>query len=406
MLTRELSSLRPEIDHLRSQAASNQSLLADKLLLQRQLSTIQVELENEQRSNQRIVGKESKSHAEVAKLESQIEVLQAELGKERRDWQKSDREAQKLLTESENKTRSLESHLETTKTKLKDTRDQLKENRLATENAQNPANTALSRARRPIDAALCFANGSRKRTAIHMDDHSVIGTPGDLPAVKKNKRTSSLVGEKSTFSITPFLNRTTNTVHESPSSQNFSGDGEACTQPEDPKPLLDKPKQVSKSLDLSPAKIGKKSQAEGPGILGSAKPSKINSRGVLGRKQKAVPILEQVEEEKDAENESAAAVAAREAMDNSFVNEAINAGAEIKKKKRKLLGGGLGRTLFDEDEGDAVKGDGGLSVKVKDFRNRSHGLAGPPLGPKKAVATSVGAFGAISPLKREMRSVV
>ena len=44
-LSRVLASIKPELDHLRSQAAFQQKILSEKLSLQRQLSTVELELE-------------------------------------------------------------------------------------------------------------------------------------------------------------------------------------------------------------------------------------------------------------------------------------------------------------------------------------------------------------------------
>jgi len=404
-LARELSSLRPEIDHLRSQATSHQSLLAEKLSLQRQLSTILVELETEKRSTQRVLTKENKSNMDVEKLESRIETLQADLGKERRDRQRVELEIQKLSAESENRNTSLESRLNTFRNKLKTTKCQLKETQAALESAQNAHNATSSRAKRPNDPTTSFATNSRKRPAMQMDVDTMIGTPGDLPAAKKNKRGSSLVGEKSTFSITPFLNRTASMAPESPSSGTAGSYGGTTVEPVVPVLGLNKPNHVFKSVPKSSEPTGNLIEVTKPVMLDHVKPSKANSKGLPGRKLKAVAALEQVAEEGDAENDGAAvpvvpmprARGSKDVFDATF-----NEGAETKKKKRKRLGGVLGGTVFDEDEGDAIKGDGGLLGGVRGFGTLGRGgLTGPKFCSRKVAGASMSTFGVRSLLKRD-----
>lgn len=402
-LARELSSLRPEIDHLRSQAASHQTFLAEKLALQRRLSTMQVELETEQRSTQRALTKEDRVQAEDAKLESRIESLQADLAKERRDRQKVEREAQKTTTESESRRTTLESRLDAFRSKLKITKGQLKDTQTALEATQAAANAASSRPMASVKPTTSLAKSPRKRAAVQMDADTMIGTPGDMPAGKKSKKGSTLVGEKSTFSITPFLNRTASVAPESPLSENAGSNDEdgvdladAASGDSELKQASGKAKPVARKLILTESSL----QGKRAGVLENAKSSRVNSKQPPGRKLKTAPVLEQVIEEPHTENHGRSVSVPEAAKRNVVMDNRIDEGAEMKKKKRKMLGAGLGKTVFDEDEGDAVKGDGGLLGGVRGFGMLSRGgLGGQKLGPRKFLGTSVGTFGAISPRK-------
>jgi myosin heavy subunit len=84
-LTREMSSLRPEVEHLRAQVESNQGLLAEKLSLQRELSSLQVELENEKRATARAIAKQGKKAEQDEELRAEIEEVRKELAKEKKD---------------------------------------------------------------------------------------------------------------------------------------------------------------------------------------------------------------------------------------------------------------------------------------------------------------------------------
>src|SRR5206468_8938564 len=68
-LSRELALLKPELEHLRSQATYHQTTLSEKLALQRQVSTLEVDLETEKRAAQRASRKESKNNENDAKLQ-------------------------------------------------------------------------------------------------------------------------------------------------------------------------------------------------------------------------------------------------------------------------------------------------------------------------------------------------
>jgi myosin heavy subunit len=406
-LARELSSLKPELDHLRSQTTLHQSLLAEKLSLQRQLSTIQVELETEKRSSQRALAKEGKLQVEDARFESQLESLQADLAKERRERQRVEREAQKASTESENRVTTLASRLDAFRNKLKSTKEQLKETQASLQKAEASTNAMASRA--STSQAPSWALSQRKRPAVQMDADTMIGTPGDLPAAKRGRKASTLPGEKSTFSITPFLNRTASVAPESPPLDKASKDGK------DDVDLPDSPIATSKTK-TAPARAASETantpeetepppQSKKPSALENAKDGKANSRRALGRKPKAAPTLELVTEEDNDRNSGSNAIMPERANSKSVADDTINEGAEMKKKKRKLLGGGLGKTLFDEDDGDALKGERGIMGGVRGFGTLAKGsLGAPKFGPRKALGGGMSTFGAISPLKKDRKA--
>ena len=402
-LARELSSLRPEIDHLRSQATSHQSLLAEKLSLQRQLNTAQSELETEKRSTQRILDKENKAQVEDARQASRVETLQADLAKERRERQKLERDAQKASMESENRATTLESRLDAFRTKLKTTKDQLKETQTALEKAQIAVRATSERTKSTVNSRAPFPINSRKRVATDMEDDTMIGTPGTLPGAKKGKTVSSLVGEKSTFSITPFLNRTASVAPESPPTEKPAEGGDSSHVPEE---TGDDPESVSKPMARNQKLTKETINSSEPGVLKNVKASKVNARGSHLRKPKVAPMLEEVAEEEGTESNGVAIAALRAIECVNTLDESSIGDAGTKKKKRKLLGGALGRTLFDEEEGDGMNDAGAVAAGTKTFASLGRGgLTGPKLGPRKALGQSLGSFGAISPLKKDRRGI-
>lgn len=406
-LARELSALRSEVDRLRSLATSHQSLLAEKLSLQRQLSTVEVELEKEKRATQRALDKEGKLQAEDAKLEARLESLQADIAKERQERQKVERGAQKESIESDNKITTLESRLDAFRNKLKSTKDELKEAQASLHTAQSSNYGTSSGASALMKSTKSLVGNPRKRAAAQIDTYTIIGTPGDVPAAKKSRRGSTLVGEKSTFSITPFLNRTASVAPGSPPSDNASGVDEEYVKASDHLSASRKQKEVSSeaTFDLMDKSDATKEmlQANKPGILETAKTGKINSRVPPARKMKAAPTLEQVAEENNENGESTTRMS-EPAGPKGSSNETFDGNVEMKRRKKKLLRGGLGKTLFDEDEGDALRGDRGVPVGVRVFGTLEIGGLGPPkFGTRKAIGPSVGTFGAISPLKKDRK---
>lgn len=403
-LARELSALKPEVDHLRSQAVAHQSLLAEKLSLQRQLSTLQVEMETEKRATQRALAKEGRSQAEDPRLESRLESLQADLAKERRERQKVEREAQKASNESEKRTTTLESRLDAFRNKLKSTKEQLKEAQTSLQTAQASQHGISSHASASVNPTTSLAGKSRKRAAAQIDADTMIGTPGDLPAAKKTKRGSTLIGEKSTFSITPFLNRTASVAPESPRLDHASGNDQEHVRDSDGLSGNTNHKASSEAItdpvDM-PDAMKYVVQAQKPSILENAKTCKINSKAPPARKTKAATILEQVAEENN-ENEGSMTSTSETAATKDVSNAMSRGGLEMKRRKRKLLGGGLGKTLFDEDEGDAHKGDRSMPGGVRGFGTLGKGgLGAPKFGSRKAIALST--FGTISPLKKDRK---
>ena len=64
-LSRELSLLKPEIEHLKSQLANHKELLAEKLALERQLDALEVDLANEKRATQRALHRQENQDGQV-----------------------------------------------------------------------------------------------------------------------------------------------------------------------------------------------------------------------------------------------------------------------------------------------------------------------------------------------------
>ena len=113
-LTREMASLRPEVEHLRAQVNANQGLLAEKLSLQRQLFALQVELDNEKRASARAAAKQGKKAEQDDELRAEIEEVRRELAKEKKDRIKAENAVAKAEQRTEQAQADLESQQQAT----------------------------------------------------------------------------------------------------------------------------------------------------------------------------------------------------------------------------------------------------------------------------------------------------
>lgn len=397
-LARELSSLRPEIDHLRSQVASGQELLAEKLSLQRQIGTLQIELENQRQSTRRNALKESRSREADAKVDIQLEKLGAELLKERREREKAERELQNVSSGFERKTATLEARLESFRTKFKNTKEELRETQASLQKA------------RVLDAGSADRENvmdqrrtnPRKRRPARHDDDTTIGTPGDSPASKRTRKVAAALGEKSTFSVTPFLSRAASIARDVPSSpgrlekgltDHLSGGLEHAEH--GPRaPSSERSRNNGGDSDIfevlgeqgrSSTQVKRSIQSHGPK---NAKP----------RTAQLQPRLERVIEDRNEQEDASEVVEPPKEKSSIETSKFLQVG----KPKRRILGNGLGRTLFDEDDADG-KGEHNLALNRGLPFSRG---SGSTLLQHPGRNKMIGSFGAISPLKRDRRIVV
>ena len=185
-------------------------MFSEKLSLERQLSTLEVELQTERRALGRARLKTSKQSEADANIKAQLEEINRELTREKQQREKIEEKARSEAAVWERHRTTPEGKLDVLKNKMQDTQEQLKEaqERLET---QNPTKLKASMIR-PDEQE---PSNSRKRKVARFEPHMTIATPGGVHDTKKAKRVSALPGDKSTFSITPYLNRIS-TAAESP----------------------------------------------------------------------------------------------------------------------------------------------------------------------------------------------
>jgi hypothetical protein len=482
-LARELATLKPELEHLRSQAAYQQTVLSDKLALQRQVSTLEVELETEKRASKRASDKNKKE----LELQQQVEDLQRDLSREKREREKTRKEtekelaaekaslktvekggsskqghsglqqemealqklldderreremartqSQKELNESETQITLLQGKLDHIRTKMRATKQQLKECQGELEEAR----AAVARGSSTLTRADILAKSARKRSAAEMSTDVSIGTPdgGAFRGKKKGRMDQTMPGAKSTFSITPYLNRTArpgeksmfsitpylsrpiNIALETPGQESDEGATEgknestdAATadsqQPEeqtsdilldDNSPSRPRPKPKRKIIPKK-APVDKKTLGEASIGISNRKRDSKHSRSTNS--------LEMVTEEDGNENKESGVTpvankfdSGKEVVKTTKVPVKNAEEAEPKKKKRKLLGGG--KTIFDEAVGEATS----RSANVTPWQSRSvgRGFSASSKGVAKGGLSAASAFGTFSPLKKDRKGV-
>ena len=397
---RELHFLE-QIEDLRKELARN------KREPERARIDAEKELEDATHASKRAAEKVNIASEKDHELQEQLENLQSHLAKERRDNEKARKQADKELSASETRKEVLESKLEQLRTKLRSVKEELKDSQ--TKLTQARAATFKAESSR-VDTQ---AKTSRKRGMANMSTDDAIGTPDGVmprirePALKRKRPDQTILGEKSMFSVTPFLNKTVNVMQDGPAK-----DIEI----------------FAPAVDHSKVNLQKKEASTGAPVGANASPSapktkkKLVEKKALGEKQvpvkkpasnknlatknpRALSTLENVTEAD--ENERSAPVSEKIESANPDIVEhsriQLNNGEEARpqKKKRKLLGGA--KTLFDEEDGEATK----RPVKINLGPPRLFGkgsLVGPTGRPKGRLGAASG-FGGFSPLKKDRRGI-
>jgi hypothetical protein len=245
-----------------------------------------------------------------------------------------------------------------------------------------------------------------------------LGTPGDGPGAKKRGRKvkSAGVGDKSTFSITPFLNKTINADLEEQSE---------AEEEEEASPVA----QKSSKQPLAPAD--------------SSKTNAQTKKPAAQRKQKA-PVLEMVTEESEDVHSQGQENAPKTKAGGMKLKTKTNDGPDetrepskkkkprkslvefdtfraseeksttMQKKKRKL--GGIGKTLMDEEDDSQAPAKGGFGARglfgtkgysVLAGQKKGSSMFGKSSGLGKSVLMSAadGSDFQFSPLKRNRKNL-
>jgi hypothetical protein len=286
------------------------------------------------------------------------------LDEEKRERKKQEKEFTKTLAELQGRNTVLDDKLAAFREKLRTTKEKLKEKEAQLEKADRAQTAPPSKA--ISTASTKPAKNARKRMAVTAEPETNLGTPGDGFPAKKAKRGTSVtaMGDTSTFSLTPFLNRTASVAPASPIVE------------EDEEEVEEEAEQGEATPTAQPKKAPKKAAQTKVKALAPAPSNKANAK-VPSRKKTATPALEMVAEEiselshqsKDNSENAPVMIPLKDADDGpstkskpvvpkfkprkslmSFATFAEEPAAE-KKKKRKL-GASAGKTLFDAEDGE------------------------------------------------------
>lgn len=174
--------------------------MAENHSLRRQLDALKGQFESEKDARGHAWTKEPHQAEEITDLTKRLEEARKQLSEETEARSRQERNSQQQSREWETQRTALESKLGSLQQKLKSMKDQLRE--------------AKSNAR--------AANASQQRSSVRYDADMAIGTPGPVQTQLGAKRSMALPGDKSAFSITPFLNRTSAPQDPQSSSENDS----------------------------------------------------------------------------------------------------------------------------------------------------------------------------------------
>lgn len=256
--SREAAALRLEVDRLQIDNTQQEALKTEKLLLERQVTSLQVELEagktglKQLEENQREIASQKHEleetcerleldhqlqpqklqnalsqeqlHREkfqndtIATTQKQVVELRNNFSREKEDDKKLYLKVSHDLESSENRRLRLQKEIDEIKETLTTTQTQLQECQLELKQFREPG----AKLKKAVIGRKRNLTKSMKQEAEATHSDLTIDTPdgaaarGLRAAKKRGNLEQTLVGEKSTFSITPFLNRTTNFGSNSP----------------------------------------------------------------------------------------------------------------------------------------------------------------------------------------------
>ncbi|KAJ5298677.1 uncharacterized protein N7443_006797 [Penicillium atrosanguineum] len=385
-LSRDISHFESEIKRLKSQNNSHQALVAEKHEMERQLNSLEIQLENEKHAHERTRAKSTQQATEIDRLSARIDDLQSELTKELHAKQQHERENQQQSVgwESqrsvlEGKVDTLKKQLRSAKDKLQETQQELQQRRINSMSNEGDGTESRSRAvplQRPGPSA---------------DYHSgvTIATPGAVRVKEKSQKPSALPGEKSVFSITPFLNRTGGPTKDSPSSSEAEEDPMDVTLDESNASFrkaraIDEPSGIDAALDDRPGPT----QAPPP----KARAGKLKTKARDAKP--AAPRPTHGSKKSGIEHAD---------MSDDAIDPFIEQG-QAKPRKRKL-GAQRDRNLFEGDEEEDMLDNRKPGRKVGLGAGRNSVLATTAISSTAAGDRGPRAlgFGGFSPLKRDRK---
>lgn len=384
-LSKELALLKSQIEELSSSRVSSQEIVAQKQGLERQLTTLEVQLEDEKRSRERIQARNLQQTQELESVSSQLEKLRKE-GTDSSNTKEQERAVRQQEHDWAKQRKAFEKEIESLNKKLRSTKDQLQDVQKAQQN--RPGNTVAGNANN--EATPQNRVNPIQRAVSQFNPDLTIATPGAVQTYKGIKQPAALPGEKSAFSITPYLNRTNDQLGAEASSDDDDLDGfsiaKAKEKETDMLPFkggvsgedreIDDQPEKQTTLEKLPRKSSKQKQPQ-------SKTTKPQAKKNLAKRSDNVESDDQLEDFSGLRTQT---------MGNGLA----------KSKKRKL-GTQRERNIFEEEEDEFYE-------QRKPSRKLATGAAGrnqtgpqPPAASATGPLSGKGVFGAFSPLKRDKK---
>ncbi|KAJ5647544.1 hypothetical protein N7490_003916 [Penicillium lividum] len=379
-LARELSNLNSELDRLKTQNSSYQASVAEKQEMERHLNSLEVQLESEKNSHERTRAKNLQQVTEISTLVVRVEELQGELARELRARQQHERESRQQSTDWDNQRVVLEGKMETLRKQLRSTKDKLQETQHNLEQKLTHVRNHDSEGSEPRSRMVPL-----QRPGPSADYHNgvTIATPGAVRVQEKVKRQSALPGDKSAFSITPFLNRT-GPHQASPASSDLDDEEVNRAMTDSHSPLRARTAHDPSGLDSFPTDQPNSTQRPDDGEKAKPKPRRGKA---TNEPKKNINRPDEQASLKDVEE----------------YQHLSTDQVQTKPKKRKL-GAQRDRTLFEDDEEEVLErkkpgrklGLGAARTSVLTTAQFSSASVGDK--PPRALG-----FGGFSPLKRDRK---
>lgn len=375
-LTRDLSNLQAELDRIKTQSHLQQSSIVARSEMERQLNSLEIQLEDEKHAHERTNSKSLQQSTEINKLAAKAEELQSELVRQSRMQQQHEREERQRTTEWENQRAGLEGKIETLRKQLRLTKDKLQEAQQDVQQRRSNVRSEGSIGPEPQPKVIPLQRPGR---SAEYQSAMTIATPGAVRVQAKHKKQSALPGDKSAFSITPFLNRT-GVQLDSPASSEISKLDDEELGRAIPSPSKSRVHQESGATHSSEDQLTTKQSL--------AKTTKGKAKAHEGK----LTFSEIRNEIKKPTNRPDAKVPLNDADD--LVDHQSDP-AQAKPRKRKL-GAQRDRNIFEDEEEELVE-------TRKQGRKLGAG-AGQMLGASASDrAPKALGFGGFSPLKRDRK---
>ncbi|PWY86828.1 hypothetical protein BO70DRAFT_333340 [Aspergillus heteromorphus CBS 117.55] len=355
-LSNQLASMQSEVERLRSQETL-QPLLAENQSLVHQIKALEVEFDHEKQAHRATLSRVIQQTDEISALTKRAEEQRKQLLAEARQAPVAPQQTQTWETEKI----AFQEKIETLNRKLKIAKEQLQE---AEKSLKTNSRLASARSSGPAEQS---KPNPVQHFARRINTDLTIATPGAVRIKDRKKQSTALPGDKSAFSITPFLNRTGG-QHDSPGSSQDEGNEAGEIDDAHETSYLDG-KIQDESQDEPPQE-----RRQGPGKqrLNKSMAPKKGSR------------LRPADDDDDSDEAGRPTASLAQSISQ----------AQARTKKRKL---GAQSKMVIEDEGE--------DLEPMEVRKPGRKLA-LGLGRNTSLqAPGFGGFGGFSPLKRDRKQV-